>query len=984
MKRFCLVRQARAASHCVGLFLAAWCFCSAPLVGADTPEFSAEPFLRLNPDAHTAPIRRISVDKRGRFVVTGSVDKTVRVRALETGRLEQVLRVPLGDGNVGKVQAVALSPDATQVAVSGWTGVRVGDHAIYIFDRQSGRLEHRIKDLPNVIYHLTYSTDGRYLAAMIWGGNGLRVYETSRYGERAKDSDYDDDAYWADFDESGRLVTSSYDGDIRLYGADAYSKPRVRRAAPAAGKRPFGVAFSPDGQSIALGYYDSTRIDVLSAKTLKRVYSPNTERFRNGNLMTVAWSPDGRYLFASGRYSESGYHPVIRWSQAGRGDFVKYALAEDTVMHINPFADGRLVIGASDPLVALLDASGNAKWSKASEQADFRSQEGHGDPGLQLSRTGDVVEFGFEFSGEQRARFDLKATRLDLEPSVDAPLMSPTLDAPGLNVTDWNDGDHPKVNGKALELKEHERARSLAIAPDKRRFALGTDWLLRVYDADGKVLDRVQIPGVAWAVNVTPEGRKVVAGFGDGTLRWYALSRQGKLAELLALYALPDGRWVLWTPSGYYQASAGAEDLIGWHVNSGADTAPDFYGASRFRDTYYRPDVIAKVLDTLDVKEALRLADLERGERTVVADVRATRPPVVRILAPLSGTPVSGTKLTLTYEARSKTAPITAIEARIDGRPAQVLSDHPDYREERRAVIGQMTIEIQAKSGTVSLLARNEHGVSEPADFVVNWTGGKDYYKPDLYVLAVGVSEYDVKGLKLKFGAKDARDFGSAIEGQSDRGLYRNVTTRVLTDDEATHRKILKGLSWLERQTTSRDVAMLFLAGHGIKDQKNNYRFLPQDADLAELKLTTIRDSVFKDFLADVAGKTVMFFDTCFSGDVLKRQGILARADSQADVDKFASELADAEAGVIVFSSSTGRQFSLEKDAWQNGAFTKALVEGIREGKADFTRDLHVSVSELEVYVSDRVKTLTNGRQRPVTTRPKAIEDLDIVRLRAQ
>ena len=28
-------------------------------------------------------------------------------------------------------------------------------------------------------------------------------------------------------------------------------------------------------------------------------------------------------------------------------------------------------------------------------------------------------------------------------------------------------------------------------------------------------------------------------------LRWYALSPKGKLSELLALYALPDGRWVL-------------------------------------------------------------------------------------------------------------------------------------------------------------------------------------------------------------------------------------------------------------------------------------------------------------------------------------------------------------------------------------------------------------------------------------------------------
>ena len=106
------------------------------------------------------------------------------------------------------------------------------------------------------------------------------------------------------------------------------------------------------------------------------------------------------------------------------------------------------------------------------------------------------------------------------------------------------------------------------------------------------------------------------------------------------------------------------------------------------------------------------------------------------------------------------------------------------------------------------------------------------------------------------------------------------------------------------------------------------------------------------------------------------------QADSLPDVDRFANELASAETGVIVFSSSTGRQLSHEKAEWGNGAFTKALLEGIREGKADFTKDFHVSVAELEVYVSERVKALTQGAQKPVTAKPGAVEELKIVRIR--
>ena len=77
------------------------------------------------------------------------------------------------------------------------------------------------------------------------------------------------------------------------------------------------------------------------------------------------------------------------------------------------------------------------------------------------------------------------------------------------------------------------------------------------------------MPGVAWAVNVSGDGRLVVAAYGDGTIRWHRLS-DGQ--ELLAFFPDDDTqRWVAWTPQGYYMASPGGEDLIGWQVNRGWD-----------------------------------------------------------------------------------------------------------------------------------------------------------------------------------------------------------------------------------------------------------------------------------------------------------------------------------------------------------------------------------------------------------------------------
>jgi hypothetical protein len=70
---------------------------------------------------------------------------------------------------------------------------------------------------------------------------------------------------------------------------------------------------------------------------------------------------------------------------------------------------------------------------------------------------------------------------------------------------------------------------------------------------------------------------------------------------------------------------------------------------------------------------------------------------------------------------------------------------------------------------------------------------------------------------------------------------------------------------------------------------------------------------------------------------------------------------------------------SLEREEWNNGAFTKAIVEGMRGAAA--RSDLPaISISDLQGYVSRRVKELTEGKQSPVMAMPKTVEDYWIAR----
>ncbi|MBI5835190.1 MAG: hypothetical protein HZB16_23030 [Armatimonadetes bacterium] len=75
---------------------------------------------------------------------------------------------------------------------------------------------------------------------------------------------------------------------------------------------------------------------------------------------------------------------------------------------------------------------------------------------------------------------------------------------------------------------------------------------------------------------------------------------------------------------------------------------------------------------------------------------------------------------------------------------------------------------------------------------------------------------------------------------------------------------------------------------------------------------------------------------------------------------------------MITLASCMPSEVSYERPEWVNGAFTKALVEGLG-GKADLSGDGVISVAELDAFVAERVKELTEGRQHPTPQRPTTI-----------
>jgi hypothetical protein len=184
------------------------------------------------------------------------------------------------------------------------------------------------------------------------------------------------------------------------------------------------------------------------------------------------------------------------------------------------------------------------------------------------------------------------------------------------------------LNGKPLRLKPYEPSRSLAVHPEGDRIVLGAEWSLRSFDTDGEPLWRHNPPGVVWAVNITGDGRLVVAAHGDGTIRWHRMD-DGR--ELLAFLPLADRKnWVAWTPEGFYGATPGAHGVLRWHVNRGWDAPGEAVPVSDIPELR-RPGILPLVLQQMETARAIGVYEIAKAREAVQRQTGSAVAPGARL-----------------------------------------------------------------------------------------------------------------------------------------------------------------------------------------------------------------------------------------------------------------------------------------------------------------------------------------------------------------
>jgi uncharacterized caspase-like protein len=275
--------------------------------------------------------------------------------------------------------------------------------------------------------------------------------------------------------------------------------------------------------------------------------------------------------------------------------------------------------------------------------------------------------------------------------------------------------------------------------------------------------------------------------------------------------------------------------------------------------------------------------------------------------------------------------------------------------------------------GKHSIAVTAESAVSKGTSSWIEVTraGAKAEELPNLYVVAAGISAYE-GALALRFAHKDAIVLDRALQ-TGRQGVFRSVETKLLTDKRATQKNILAGLEWLEKKMTARDVAVLFLAGHGTRNERGQFFFIPVDVDQDDLEKSSVGGDVLKKKLANLPGRVVVLLDACHSG--------AAKGKKQPVTDDLVRDLVSDDVGIVVMCSSQGQEYSLESKDVAHGLFTLALVEALA-GRADFNKDGYIYLHELDYYTSQRVRELSDGQQNPATGRPQNLRTFPLAKVK--
>jgi WD40 repeat protein len=886
--------------------------------------------------AHAKMINALSLSADGRRLATASRDCTASVWDAATGALVNAIPADgTGSGNVryGGATSVALNADGTRLLTSG------EDQKTRIWEVESAKQLAVLNGHTRMVTALALSTDGTRVLTGSWDSTA-RLWDVASARELRVFRGFSATVEAVTVSPAGdTFATAGQDNTIKLW---SLATGRLVRTFVGHSDFVYDASFSPGGQQMVSASADkSVRIwDVATGRELKRLDHEDL-------VYAARYSPDGRWIASGGRD-----HNLKLWTADGAA--VRTSSLGHTIMGVAFSPDSsELVVGLSDDPKAKVFSVADGTLHRALDQGDSVFS-------VAVSKGGLVATGGY--------KGDIKLWTLATGAALH------TLPCPlGVNALAFNkDGTQLLTAGDDTTAKIWD---------------VGTGALKQTFTGHtGRLRD------AAW----TADEKGVLTASEDFQTKLWRVKDASEAATFVGV-GVSDAAAV--TPDGYYAATKGG--MLGVAFRRGARVFP----FDQFDLRLNRPDIIAERLGQAspELVASYRKAYEKRLKRMGFSPERLADDfelPEMELLTHNLPLTTNERTLTLNLRARPAKARIDRLNISVNDVPlfgaagllivdekAALNKSKRGARPAAEVVERAVTLELSKGRNKIQLSALDARGAESMRETIeINYEGPAA--RPTLYLVAVGVSEYQNKEYNLNYAAKDATDLVNAFGKK--RAAFADIKTLLITDGDATRSKILAARDFLNPATVD-DEVVVFAAGHGLLDDQLDYFFATTDVDFEKPAARGLPYEQLEGLLDGLKSRQkLLIVDACHSGEVDKdetrvvagtagsggavksrgfKQVIKTSAPNLKTSFELAQELfADIShgSGAAVISSASGTEFAFESSEWKNGVFTFALLEAMGQAPS-------LKVSELRDRATQRVSELTAGKQTP-TSRRESLE----------
>lgn len=477
------------------------------------------------------------------------------------------------------------------------------------------------------------------------------------------------------------------------------------------------------------------------------------------------------------------------------------------------------------------------------------------------------------------------------------------------------------------------------------------------------------------------EADRVFSSAEDGTLK---ISDYKNCATVVTYLAVGGNDFMIYTPDNYYMASRNALKGIAFRVDGKLVSFEQF-------DIYLnRPDIVAtrigkspeQLIRAYNYLYKKRLRKLQMEEGSLKMDYQ-----IPNILneseAPLV---TSESVLKLWVKVWDDQYDIQQINVFVNDVP---VYGELGFRPSQKVKSLRKELEIPLITGVnkIQISCINSNG-AESIYETVELVRESDNIKHNLYIASIGVSNYKDNRFNLTYPTKDAKDMIAKLTESA--SLYNQVYTKVLLDEQVTKEGFEQLIPFFEN-CTHEDMAIIFIAGHGVLNVNFDYFFATYDMDFDQPEMKGIPYDIIHALLDKIKSyRKLLIMDTCHSGELDKEEiergpepemevggvefrsaGVGVRSKEgfgfENSLELVEDIFSDTQkgSGATVISSAGGAEYAMESDQWRNGLFTYAFLAGLTDLAADANKDGSITVTEIRAYVNAKVKDLSKGKQIP-------------------